>query len=86
MKYCGCKPCRDNGERNLQEEFEIYYSTRQLETDAVFDDIFKNSYTVGEISTLYDELEPKFNNSVAKRINEHVPFDAQAYWKGMVND
>lgn len=73
MKICGCINCKINGERNLYEEFELYYSTRQLETDAVFENIFKESYTIGEMTELYDELEPEFtgkkSTTVAARIN-----------------
>lgn len=87
MKYCGCANCRRNGERNLAEEFEIYYATRQLEVDAVFESIFKHSYTVGEMEKLYAELEPEFSgvSRVVARIKAYdmtdSSFNAYEYWK-----
>lgn len=87
MKICGCANCRLNGERNLQEEFEIYYSTRQLEADAVFENIFKHSYTVGEMEKLYAELEPQFSgvSRVVARIKSYSMSDntwnAYNYWE-----
>lgn len=78
MKYCGCNSCRNSGERNLYEDFELYYSTRELETKAAFEDIFKSSYSIGEMEKLYAELEPEFSGEsrVAARIKSYSMFDA----------
>lgn len=79
MKYCGCESCRRNGEINPLQQFETYLANK----DEEFEKIFLNSYTVGEMDELY-KLEPGFKkNSVVNRINQHVPFDAHAYWLGM---
>lgn len=77
MKYCGCNNCRQNGERNFAEEFEIYYQERQKKIDDQFDDIFKNSYTVGEMEKLYAELEPEFSgvSRVVARIKSYSMSD-----------
>lgn len=77
MKYCGCANCRHNGERNLHEEFELYYSTRQFEADVAFEGIFKASYTVGEMEKLYAELEPQFSGEsrVEARVKAYSMFE-----------
>jgi hypothetical protein len=61
MKYCGCNNCRLNGERNLEEEFNLYYALREEDMHAEFNAIFMNSYSVGEMEKLYSELEPEFS-------------------------
>ncbi len=77
MKICGCKNCERLGERNLLEEFELYCSTRELETEAIFKDIFRHSYTVGEMEKLYAELEPQFSGEsrVVARIKSYSMSD-----------
>jgi hypothetical protein len=87
MKICGCQNCKNRGERNPYEDFELYCSTKELEDNAVFEAIFKASYTIGEMEDLYKELEPQFNSSsVVNRINAYStkgkPFDAYEYWRG----
>ena len=80
MKYCGCNTCKNRGEVNPHDAFYVWENAQDKE----FEKIFLNSYTVGEMTDLYEELEPKFENkSVVNRINIHVPFDAHAYWMGM---
>ena len=75
MKYCGCSSCKKLGEVNPYDLFEIYLAGRNKE----FENIFLNSYNVGEMSDLYEELEPQFNNPAPNKINQK-PFDAQHYW------
>ena len=73
-RYCGCHRCKLNGEVNPHELFEQYYANRTKG----FDDIFLNSYNVGEMEDIYDELEEKFEQIEA---NESQPaFDAYKYW------
>jgi len=80
MKICGCASCENNGEVNPYDEFEKWLSNR----DDEFEKIFKHSYTIGEMSDLYNELDSKFNNGdVVNRINSHAPFDAYKYWMGI---
>lgn len=52
MKYCGCNICKANGERNLLEDFELYCSTREMETKAVFEDILSRSFSPHELNEL----------------------------------
>jgi len=81
MKICGCSECKKRGEINLLEEFENYLENREFCEEKEFEDIFRRSYTVQEMTKLYDELESKFETDVVQRINQHVPFDAHAYWQ-----
>lgn len=76
MKICGCLNCRHRGEKNLLEEFELYCSTREREDNAVFEAIFKASYTVGEMEELYEKLEPQFQGkSVVEKIDDYSMFN-----------
>lgn len=84
MKICGCLNCKNRGEVNPYELFEEFLVSREEE----FEKIFKSSYTVGEASDLYEDLEEKFDeienpkSDVVKRINEYGvhPLQEQAYW------
>lgn len=77
MKICGCNNCRQRGEKNHQEDFELYCSTRELEANAVFENIFKASYSFEEMTELYDKYEPQFNGKsvVVKNIDHYSMYD-----------
>ena len=76
MKICGCLNCRHRGEKNLLEDFELYCSTREFEDNAVFENIFKASYTLEEMTELYDILEPQFQGkSVVEKIDDYSMFN-----------
>ena len=92
MKYCGCNRCRLNGERNLAEEFEIFYEKRQKKIDDEFDSIFKSSFSIGEMEKLYAELEPEFSgvSRVVARIKSYCnltdTWDSYEYLRGRYGD
>jgi len=92
MKFCGCNRCRRNGERNLAEEFEIYYEKRQKEIDDTFNDIFKRSFTIGEMEKLYAEFEPEFSgvSRVVARIKAYSAdtgtWNSYEYLRGKYGD
>lgn len=69
MKICGCLTCRTNGERNPYEDFELYCSTRELETKAIFDSIIENSFSIGEMQELHEIIEPK--SKVVESISQY---------------
>lgn len=73
MRYCGCRNCKDRGEVNPHELFEEYLTQQAIE----FEQIFKHSYTVGEMTDLYDELDPKFENL---SVESEIPMDLNLYW------
>jgi len=65
-----------------------------MEADAVFESIFRHSYTIGEMEKLYAELEPEFsgksrvearNSGLVMRIKSYSMTDkswnAYEYWR-----
>ena len=80
MKICGCKSCKDRGEINLYENFELYYSTRDLEAQAIFEDTLGRILSVQQLHDFELEFAGQHISNVVNRINEAVPFDAQTYW------
>lgn len=68
MKYCGCRTCKANGEENPHEFFELYYSTRVIEQEGVFNSIMNNSFSVGELEELNKLIEGE-TPPVVTRIN-----------------
>ena len=70
MKICGCANCRHRGEKNPYDDFELYCLTKELEDKVTFEAIFKASYTVEEMTEVYDEFEESFD--IAERIQAYL--------------
>lgn len=80
MSYCGCHRCKNEGERNPFEDFELYCSTIELEQEAIFKDIMFNSFYVHELNDLDAKFEVN-KPDLVKKINDYAPtFNAHMYW------
>jgi hypothetical protein len=70
MKICGCSNCRRAGEVNPYELFEDYLARRVVFQEKEFEDIFLSSYTLEEMTEVYDEYEESFN--IAEQIKAYT--------------
>jgi len=69
MKFCGCKRCRENGEVNPYEQFEIYLAQQEDEKQKEFQSTLGKIFSVQELSDMETKFNPPTAISLATRIN-----------------
>jgi len=69
MKFCGCKRCRENGEVNPYEQFEIYLAQQEDEKQKEFQSTLGKIFSVQELSSMEERFVPPTVDVIVSRIN-----------------